>query len=61
MKDKNINNQINESSKNSVTTICDPSDNGNDTPSGICNNIGVKDLFVSSVTVTLEAVLLSSM
>ena len=35
----NINDQINESSKSSITTNRDPSDNDNDTPSDTYNNI----------------------
>ena len=35
----NINDQINESSKSSITTNRDPSDNDNDTPSDAYNNI----------------------
>ena len=35
VKDKNINNQINESRKSSIITNCDCSDNNNNTPSNI--------------------------
>ena len=35
----NINDQINESSKSSITTNHDPSDNDNDTPSDTYKNI----------------------
>ena len=39
VKDKNIKDQINESSKTSITTNRNLSDNDNNTPSDICNNI----------------------
>ena len=39
VKDKNINDQINESSKISITTNRDRSDNDNKTPSDIYSNI----------------------
>ena len=41
MKDKNINDQVNESSKISVTTNRDRSDNDNNTPSDINNKIAI--------------------
>ena len=39
MKDKNINDQIHESSKSSIATNLDRSDNDNNAPSDIYNNI----------------------
>ena len=46
MKDKNINDQINENSKISITTNCDHSDNDNNAPCDINNNIVI---FVDSI------------
>ena len=49
MKDKNINDQINESSKISITKNCDHSDKDNNTPSDINNNIVILALETENV------------